>query len=130
MYHSTPDSDPEKVKTALWHLVDDAAVSANVFVSNRPVNSDLTDFVVVNINGAITDYDGYSRCICLVELFAKDIDKKGTPNMGKLTEMYEALLAALPYNVAPYTFDKKNQIGTRDIHGFHVTRINLDCLIY
>ena len=140
MYHSTPDSDPEKVKTALWSLVKNALwrplstpkieICENVFVTNRPMASDLTCFAVVGINGAITDYDGYSRCICLVQLFAKDLDTNGTENMSKLTDMYEALLTSLPYNTAPYTFSKKNQVGTRDVHGFHSTLLNLDCLIY
>jgi len=132
MYRGTPNSDPEKIKTALWNLIKNAddEITANVFVTNRPVASNLTDFAVVDINGVVVDYDGYSRCVCMVQLFAKDIDTKGTSNMAKLSQMYDNLLKVLPYNVAPYTFDKKNQVGRRDIHGFHATMVNLDCLIY
>ena len=140
MYHGTPNSDPEKIKTALWALVNNAFVATDgetvdvsdckVFVSNRPDASSMSKFAVVDINGAVIDYDGYSRCTCAVLLYAKDIDKKGTSNMTVLTNLYDTLLSALPYNERPYTFSKKNQIGRRDIHGFHVTMVNLDCLIY
>lgn len=123
------DADPIKVQTALWGMIDSLGVSANIFVVNRPDASKLDDFVVVDVNGAITDYDGYARCVCLVQLFAKDIDKKGTENMTKLTEMYEALLDGLPYVTGVYTFKKRNQVGRRDTLGFHATLINLDCLI-
>jgi len=129
MYHSTPNSDPEKIKTALWTLLS-GTVSDNVFVSNRPATSDLLDFVVIDVNGAIVDYDGYGKCVCMVQLFAKDINYIGTPDMAKLTAMYDLLLTVLPYNIKPYTFSKKNQVGRRDSHGFHATLINLDCLIY
>lgn len=129
MYHGTPNSDPEKIKTALWNLLS-GVVSDNVFVSNRPSKSDLTDFVVIGINGAVIDFDGYSRCTCLVQLFAKDLDKIGTSDMTKLSSMYDSLLTVLPSNEKPYTFSKGNQVGRRDLHGFHLTMVNLDCLIY
>ena len=124
------DTDPMAIQTALWHLIDDALVSENIYVANRPNSSKLNDFVVVDVNGLITDKFGHARCICLVQLFAKDIDQKGTENMTRLSEMYSALLEALPYNSAPYTFSKKNQVGRRDTLGYHATLVNLDCLIY
>lgn len=140
MYHGTPNSDPEKIKTALWNLVANAFAATEdevvdvsdckVFITNRPDSSEMAYFAVVDVNGSVVDYDGYSRCICIVQLFVRDIDMIGTPNMTGLSNLYDTLLAALPYNVAPYTFGKKNQIGRRDIHGFHVTMVNLDCLIY
>jgi len=138
--YGTPNSDPEKIKTALWTLLTNAFAATEdetvdvsdckVFITNRPDASAMDSFAVVDINGSIVDYDGYSRCVCIVQLFVKDIDKIGTPNMTGLSNLYDVLLTALPSNVAPYTFDKKNQIGRRDIHGFHVTMVNLDCLIY
>jgi hypothetical protein len=130
MYHQTPNTDPEKVKTALWNLIKNGSVSQNVFVSNRPAVSTNDDFVVVDVNGAITDFDGYARCVCMVQLFARDIDNVGTANMVKLSSMYDTLISILPYNVKPYTFSKKNQVGRRDSLGFHATIINLECIIY
>ncbi len=124
------DVDPVKIQTVLWYLAKDAEVSENVFVANRPQDSELEDFVVVDINGPIRDLAGHARCTCLVQLFAKDIDLNGTENMTRLSEMYAALLDGLPYNAAPYTFTKRNQVGRRDSHGFHATLVNLDCLIY
>lgn len=124
------DTDPIKIQTALWNLVKDAGVSDKVFVSNRPASSDHDDFVIVDTNGIVRDEAGYARCICLVQLFARDIDQNGTENMTKLSEMYSALLDALPYNKSPYTFSKRNQVGKRDSNGFHATLVNLDCLIY
>jgi hypothetical protein len=124
------DTDPVLIQTALWNFIDTAGVSANIFVSNRPNASRHDDFVVVDINGVVTDKAGHARCVCLVQLFAKDIDQKGTENMAKLSEMYETLIDALPYNTAPYTFRKKNQVGRRDSLGYHATLVNLDCLIY
>lgn len=124
------DTDPMKIKTALWHFINNAGVSANIFTTNRPNASKLDDFVIVDINGIVTDKAGYARCICMVQLFAKDIDQNGTENMTKLSEMYSALMDALPYNSKPYTFSKRNQVGRRDSLGFHATLVNLDCLIY
>ena len=130
------DTDPVLIQTALWNFIDNAGVSSNIFVSNRPNTSRHDDFVVVDVNGMVTDKEvdngtTYSaRCVCLVQLFAKDIDQKGTENMAKLSEMYETLIDALPYNTAPYTFKKKNQVGRRDSLGYHATLVNLDCLIY
>jgi hypothetical protein len=130
MYHGVPNTDIEKIKTALWNIVTDANVSDNVFTSNRKSKSDLSDFVVVGINGSVNPYDGGARCICFVSLFAKDIDNIGTEDMGRLTEMYDALILALPYNVKPYTFSYERQIGRRDSHGFHANIFNLECKIY
>ena len=124
------DVDPVKIQNVLWYLVKDAEVSENIFVANRPADSELSDFVVVDVNGAIRDLAGHARCTCLIQLFAKDIDLNGTENMTRLSEMYAALLSGLPYNAAPYTFTKRNQVGRRDSHGFHATLVNLDCLIY
>lgn len=123
------DVDPVKIQNALWYLVKDAGVSANIFIGNRPESSSLPDFVVVN-TGTVRDLAGHARSICLVQLFAKDIDLNGTENMARLSEMYSALLGGLPYNAAPYTFSKRNQVGKRDSGGFHATLVNLDCLIY
>lgn len=140
MYHGTPNSDPEKIKTALWTLLTNALSATDgeevdvsgckVFITNRTDASVNDMFAVVGINGTVTDYDGYSRCVCLVQLFARDIDEIGTSNMVVLSNLYDTLLAALPSNEVPYTFSKKNQIARRDPHGFHVTMVNLDCLIY
>jgi hypothetical protein len=124
------DVDPVKIQNALWYLVKDAEVSDNIFVGNRPASSELDDFVVVDLNGVVRDLAGHARCTCLVQLFAKDIDQNGTENMTRLSEMYASLLGGLPYNAAPYTFSKKNQVGRRDSLGFHATLVNLDCLIY
>ena len=126
----TTDADPVNIKLALWHLIKDAGVSNNIRTSNRPDSSKWNDFVVVDINGFVTDRDGYARCVCLVQLFAKDIDQNGTENLEKLSSMYSTLVNSLPYNTAPYTFSKKNQVGSRDALGFHATLVNLDCLIY
>jgi hypothetical protein len=124
------DTDPVLIQSALWSMISDIAVSDNVFVSNRPSNCTLTDFVVVDINGMVVDKAGHARCVCLVQLFAKDLDQLGTEDMGKLSTMYSTLLGALPYNTSPYTFTKKNQVGRRDSLGYHATLVNLDCLIY
>lgn len=130
------NSDPVKILTALWTLLHTKGVSNNIYISNRPAASKHDDFVVISINGAVTDKTANggmslgAKCVCLVQLFAKDIDQKGTQNMTKLSTMYDALLTALPYNTAPYTFSKKNQVGQRDSLGFHATLVNLDCLIY
>ena len=130
------NADPNLILTALWNLIDgitddeDEKVFENIFISNRPAVADVDNFIVIDINGMILDKAGHARCVCLVQLFAKDIDEKGTLDMTKLTEMYSALLGALPSNTSPYTFSKKNQVGRRDTLGFHATLVNLDCLIY
>lgn len=127
---TTTDTDPVLIQSALWNAIRDIGVSDNVFISNRPSASSVSDFVVIDINGYVVDKAGHARCVCLVQLFAKDLDNKGTMNMSKLSEMYETLLDALPYNTSPYTFTKKNQVGKRDTLGYHATLVNLDCLIY
>jgi len=124
------NANPDLILTALWNLLTTEGISDNIFISNRPAVADIDDFVVIDINGMVLDKAGHARCVCLVQLFARDIDKKGTLNMTRLTEMYDALLGALPSNISPYTFDKKNQVGRRGTHGFHATLVNLDCLIY
>jgi hypothetical protein len=124
------NADPNLILTALWTLIKGVGVSDNIFISNRPSVADIDDFIVIDINGMVRDNAGHARCVCLVQLFARDVDKKGTMDMTKLTEMYSTLLGVLPSNISPYTFDKKNQVGRRDIFGFHATLVNLDCLIY
>jgi len=136
------NTDPNLILTALWTMLDgivdinDEKVFPVVSISNRPAVADIDSFVVIDINGMVLDRNmdsGYAhnaRCVCLVQLFARDLDAKGTLNMGQLTTMYSALLGALPYNTSPYTFSKKNQVGRRDALGFHATLVNLDCLIY
>jgi hypothetical protein len=139
MYKGTPNTDPEKIKTALWGFLHTAFESTKdelidvsgtkIFVSNRPAESSVSTFAIVDVNGSITDFDGYARCVCLVQLFARDIDNKGTTDMVKLSQLYDTMVSALPYNDGSYTFSKKNQVGRRDVHGFHSTMVNLDCLI-
>lgn len=133
----TTDADPNMILTALWNHIslikteEGETVFNNVFIGNRPTTSEaMNDFVVISTNGTVVDKAGHARCVCMVQLFARDIDAKGTLNMGKLSDMFEALTDALPYNSKPYTFTKKNQVGIRDSLGFHATLINLDCLIY
>ena len=130
MYHGVPNTDIEKIKTALWQIVTDATVTDNVFTSNRKSKSDLSDFAVVGLNGSVVIYDGGASCTCFVALYAKDIDNIGTENMGGLTAMYDALVLAFPYNVKPYTFSLGNPFGRRDSHGFHSTIVNIECKIY
>lgn len=136
------NTDPNLILTALWTMldsivdIDDEKVFPVVNISNRPAVAASDSFVVIDINGMVLDKPTDSgnaiggKCVVLVQLFAKDLDNKGTLDMVKLTAMYEALLGALPYNLAPYTFTKKNQVGRRDALGFHATLVNLDCLIY
>jgi len=136
------NADPNLVLTALWTFLDgitddeDAKVFPVVHIGNRPAASDNDSFVVININGLVQDKTTDTRdsvggrCVCLVQLFARDIDANGTLNMGQLSTMFNALVGALPYNTSPYTFSKKNQVGRRDVLGFHATLVNLDCLIY
>jgi hypothetical protein len=136
------NSDPNLILTALWTMLDSIVDEENekvfpvVSISNRPAVGTHDDFIVIDINGMVLDRNmdsGHAhnaRCVVLVQLFARDLDAKGTLNMGKLTTMYKALIGALPYNSAPYTFSKKNQVGRRDTLGFHATLVNLDCLIY
>lgn len=136
------NTDPNLILTALWTFLDgitddeDAKVFPSIYIDNRPAVSDNDSFVVININGLVQDknldvgaaYGG--KCVCLVQLFARDIDAKGTLNMVQLSTMYSALTGNLPNNTSPYTFSKKNQVGRRDSLGFHATLVNLDCLIY
>lgn len=138
----TTNADPNLILTALWTMLDsvvdinDEKVFPVVNISNRPAVATHDSFVVIDINGMVLDRNTDSgnaiggKCVCLVQLFARDLDAKGTLDMGTLTAMYEALLGALPYNSAPYTFTKKNQVGRRDALGYHATLVNLDCLIY
>jgi len=130
------NTDSNLILTALWTALNAAGVSSNIHISNRPAVADIDDFVVIDINGSI-NYDitdGRTlisgKCVCFVQLFARDIDAKGTLNMAKLSSMYSSLIGALPYNTSPYTFSIKNQVGRRDSLGFHAKLVNLDCLIY
>ena len=130
------NTDPNLILTALWTALSSTGISDNFFIGNRPAVADIDDFVVIDINGMVQDKQTDAgkavsgKCVCLVQLFARDIDAKGTLNMTKLSAMYSALLDTLPYNTSPYTFSKKNQVGRRDTLGFHATLVNLDCLIY
>ena len=130
------NTDPNLILTALWTALSSTGISDNIFIGNRPSVADIDDFVVIDINGMVQDKQTdvgkavSGKCVCLVQLFARDIDAKGTLNMTKLSAMYSALLDTLPYNTSPYTFSKKNQVGRRDTLGFHATLVNLDCLIY
>lgn len=136
------NADSNLILTALWTFLDgitdgdDEKVFPVVNIANRPAVATNDSFVVIDINGMISGRstdggnDCMARCVCLVQLFARDLDAKGTLDMVKLTSMHSALIGALPYNIAPYTFKKKNHVGRRDALGFHATLINLDCLIY
>ena len=125
------NSDARKIQMALWTHLKDSDVSAVIELDNRTEASDgVTDFVVIKTNGYVLNKAGHGRCVVLVDMYAKDLDQKGTINLDKLTDMFDLLDGCLPYNTAPYTFSIKNQVGKRDTLGYHITSVNLDCLIY
>jgi hypothetical protein len=119
------------ILTALWNVLSAANLSENILIDNRKSASKLDSFVVIGINGRIRNMVGHSRCDCFVQLFARDVDTVGTPGMTKISELSEGLLQALPKDTQSgvYTFNLGDEIGKRDLLGFHSVIFNVSCLI-
>jgi hypothetical protein len=125
------DAHKYNILLALWNVLNTANVSENILIDNRRSASKLDSFVVIGINGRIRNMVGHSRCDCFVQLFARDVDLLGTPGMTKISELSSALLSSLPKDKQSgvYTFNMGDEIGKRDLLGFHSVIFNVRCLI-
>lgn len=106
-------------------------VSANVFISNRPPATDekMEDFVVIALPSALNDRLGCGDTSCRISLFARDIAGKWE-NTVRLSQMQDALYAALPFSDSSYTVGSPAvRDGGSDNLGFHVWHITLEILI-
>jgi hypothetical protein len=125
------DTLKNNILMALWNLLSEANLSETILIGNRRSSSKLSDFVVLSVNGRIRKSMGYARCNLMVQLFAKDADNVGTENMTRITQMSEALLAAIPRNThrGVYTFNAGDEIGRRGTLGYHSVTFDVACLI-
>lgn len=125
------DAQKYKILLALWNILNTAGLSENILIDNRKSASKLDSFVVIGINGRIRNMVGHSRCNCFVQLFARDVDTVGTVNITTIDSLSDALHTALPPDSQSgvYTFNMGDEIGKRDLLGFHSVIYNVSCLI-
>lgn len=97
--------DIGKIENVLADAIIKGNVSQNVFKGQRAnVDANMKDFVVASVATRVTDRGALGRCICRIELFAKNLSN-GQKNTAKLSIMYERLLGIFPIEDNTYLFD-------------------------
>ena len=124
--------DINKIELELKSVVMTAGLSANVYTGDRPSISDikLNEFVVVSVASTLTDMSAYGRCICAIDMFAKDLSN-GCKNGTKLSIMTQKAISIFPISSINYVFSTEPNIipmGT-DTFGYHVERLQITVLI-
>lgn len=120
--------DIQKIEAVLASAVRDGHVASKTFMGQRPNISDtlMPDFAVVSVSTSITDLRALGRCICLIELFAKNLSN-GEKNATKLSLMYQRLFKIFPIQNDIYLFDITPTIiplGS-DKYGYNVIAIQI-----
>lgn len=124
--------DINKIELELKSVVLTAGLSANVYTGDRPSISDTTqnELVVVSVASTLTDMSAYGRCICAIDMFAKDLSN-GCKNGTKLSIMTQKAISIFPISSINYVFSTEPNIipmGT-DTFGYHVERLQITVLI-
>lgn len=124
--------DINKIELELKSVVMTAGLSANVYTGDRPSISDTTqnELVVVSVASTLTDMSAYGRCICAIDMFAKDLSN-GCKNGTKLSIMTQKAISIFPISSINYVFSTEPNIipmGT-DTFGYHVERLQITVLI-
>ena len=94
------------IENGLWAIA--KGISTKVYIDNRPkVLPDITDYVVCGIATdvkSLTDNtnSSFSGTNVFFELYAKDIDDKGTKNSKKLKELEGKLHTAINTGLTGY----------------------------
>ena len=124
--------DINKIELELKAVVKNAGLSLNVYTGDRPSISDTTqnELVVVSVASTLTDMSAYGRCICAIDMFAKDLSN-GCKNGTKLSIMTQKAISIFPISSESYIFSCEPNIipmGT-DTFGYHVERLQITVLI-
>ena len=124
--------DINKIELELKSVVMTAGLSLNVYTGDRPSISDTTqnELVVVSVASTLTDMSAYGRCICAIDMFAKDLSN-GCKNGTKLSIMTQKAISIFPISSINYIFSTEPNIipmGT-DTFGYHVERLQITVLI-
>ena len=124
--------DINKIELELKSVVMTAGLSANVYTGDRPSISDTTqnELVVVSVASTLTDMSAYGRCICAIDMFARDLSN-GCKNGTKLSIMTQKAISIFPISSINYIFSTEPNIipmGT-DTFGYHVERLQITVLI-
>ena len=124
--------DINKIELELKSVVMTAGLSANVYTGDRPsiVDAKLNELVVVSVASTLTDMSAYGRCICAIDMFARDLSN-GCKNGTKLSIMTQKAISIFPISSINYIFSTEPNIipmGT-DTFGYHVERLQITVLI-
>lgn len=124
--------DINKIELELKSVVMTAGLSANVYTGDRPSIADakLNELVVVSVASTLTDMSAYGRCICAIDMFARDLSN-GCKNGTKLSIMTQKAISIFPISSINYVFSTEPNIipmGT-DTFGYHVERLQITVLI-
>lgn len=121
--------DIQAIEEVLANAVRRGNVTSKVFKGQRPnvTENSMTDFSVVSVATRITDMSALGRCLCRIELFAKNLTN-GEKNGTKLSLMYARLLEIFPITHEKYIFDIYPAViplGS-DSYGFNVIAVQLN----
>lgn len=124
--------DINKIELELKAAVKTAGLSTNVYTGDRPSISDtsLNELVVVSVSSTLSNLQAYGRCVCAIDMFAKDLST-GCKNGTKLSIMTQKAISMFPIASTNYIFSCEPNIipmGT-DGFGYHVERLQITCLI-
>lgn len=130
-----PKLDSNLVETELYNLIK-TVYSGDVYCGNRPHIQEikLNDYVVIKTNNTTgknmiaNDRVISSVFICSIQIWTRAI-RHGFKDMVKETEIRTLIINALPSTTNNYKFSYSNEVGARDLLGFHGKYINLKCTI-
>lgn len=126
--------DTNDIETALYDLLK-TVYTGNVYCGNRPtiIEKKEAEFIVVKAANGGKDIEANHRIIsskkvCSIQIWTRDIGN-GMKNMQLESSIRTLIFTLIPVVTGNYKFTYMNDIGSRDLLGFHGKYINLNCYI-
>lgn len=126
--------DTNEIETALYDLLE-TKYEGGIHCGNRPtvIEDKASSFIVVKAsNGGDNITANYrvvsSRMVCSIQIWTRDL-KHGMKDMQLESAIRALIFTLIPTTVGNYKFTYMNDMGSRDLLGFHGKYINLNCYI-
>lgn len=126
--------DTNDMEVALYELLK-LNYDGIIYCGNRPsiINEKEPSFIVVSVaNGGSNSSANHevisSRKVCAIQIWTRDLGY-GMKNMQLESSIRKTILTLIPAIAGNYKFTYMNDVGTRDLLGFHGKYINLNCYV-
>ena len=126
--------DTNEIETTLYDLLK-TEYTGTIYCGNRPtiIEEKDAEFMVIQVaNGGKNITANHrvisSKKVCSIQIWTRDIGN-GMKNMQLESAIRTLIFTLIPAVAGNYKFTYMNDVGSRDLLGFHGKYINLNCYI-